>query len=109
MRRTTPAQQGIPSQAISGFITEVSKLDSLHSVMIARNDCVVAEGWWAPYEPELNHWLFSVSKSVTAIGVGLARSEGLLSLDDAVTSFFPGEMPDSLGRAACRLPDATAI
>ena len=97
MRRTTPEQQGIPSQAISGFITEVSKLDSLHSVMIARNDCVVAEGWWAPYEPELNHWLFSVSKSVTAIGVGLARSEGLLSLDDAVTSFFPGEMPDSPG------------
>ena len=33
---------------------------------------------------------YSVSKSVTSIGVGLAVQEGLLRLDDPVLRFYPG-------------------
>jgi CubicO group peptidase (beta-lactamase class C family) len=53
----------------------------------------VAEGWWAPYEAEAPHSLYSLSKSFTSTAVGLAVSEGKLSLDDQVLSFFPQDGP----------------
>ena len=94
IRRSIPETQGISSSAIHTFVEEAEKnLDSLHSLMIARNGYVVAEGWWAPYSSDLNHWLFSLSKGFTATGVGVAIDEGHLSLDDSVVSFFPEKMP----------------
>lgn len=63
----------------------------LHSFMLARHGRVVAEGWWAPYGPDFNHWMYSMSKSFTSTAVGLAVAEGKLSVEDPVVSFFPGE------------------
>jgi CubicO group peptidase (beta-lactamase class C family) len=97
MKRTLPEEQGIPSQAIADMVAAARELSSLHSVMVVRNGCVVAEGWWDPYGPSLSHWLFSLSKSVTSLGVGLAEAEGLLTLDDPVTSFFPDDLPETPG------------
>jgi CubicO group peptidase (beta-lactamase class C family) len=68
-------------------------IDSLHSLMIVRHGAVVAEGWWAPYAPELRHELYSLSKSFTSTAVGFAIAEGKLALDDPVTKFFPDEVP----------------
>jgi CubicO group peptidase (beta-lactamase class C family) len=94
MERSTLESQGILSSAILAFVEEAEeRLDALHSVMVARNGQVVAEGWWAPYTPDLNHWLFSLSKGFTSTGVGIAIGEGRLNLDDAVISFFPDEAP----------------
>ncbi len=61
--------------------------------MLVRHHYVVAEGWWAPYGPDVPHMLFSLSKSFTATAVGLALDEGRLTLDDPVRSFFPAEDP----------------
>lgn len=60
-----------------------------HSLMVLRHGSVIAEGWWQPYQPSGLHLLYSLSKSFTSTAVGIAVSEGLLSVDDAVTSFFP--------------------
>src|SRR2546423_7407980 len=65
----------------------------MNSSMLLRHGKVIAEGWWAPYAPKTPHVLHSLSKSFTSTAVGLAISEGKLSLDDAVTSFFPDEVP----------------
>jgi CubicO group peptidase (beta-lactamase class C family) len=95
--RSEPEAQGIPSQALQRFIQEADdSLDSLHSVMLLRHGNVVAEGWWAPYEPDLPHMLYSLSKSFTSSAVGLAIEEGLLSVEDSVLSFFPDEAPDDI-------------
>src|SRR5205085_2375675 len=51
------------------------------------------EGWWAPYEAEAPHSLYSLSKSFTSTAVGLAIAEGKLSLDDPVLRFFPEDAP----------------
>ena len=94
LERSTPESQGIPSSALLAFVAKTEeRLNSLHSVMVARNGSVVAEGWWAPYAPELNHWLFSLSKGFTSTGVGIAIGEGLLRLDDPVISFFRDDAP----------------
>jgi CubicO group peptidase (beta-lactamase class C family) len=53
----------------------------------------VTEGWWAPYDAESPHSLYSLSKSFTSTAVGLAIAEGKLSLDDEVLKFFPEESP----------------
>jgi CubicO group peptidase (beta-lactamase class C family) len=92
--RSTPEAQGIPSSAILAFVEEAEeKVDALHSLMVVRNGHVVAEGWWEPYRREDPHVLFSLSKSFTSTGIGLAIAEGKLSLDDTVVSIFPEDVP----------------
>jgi CubicO group peptidase (beta-lactamase class C family) len=92
--RSTPEEQGIPSSAILGFVEDAEqKIDALHSVMIVRHGHVVAEGWWSPYAAAEPHVLFSLSKSFTSTAVGLAISEGKMSLDDTVLKFFPEQAP----------------
>jgi CubicO group peptidase (beta-lactamase class C family) len=92
--RSTPEKQGISSRAVLAFVQAAdSSIDAMNSVMIVRHGRVVAEGWWAPYQAQTPHVLYSLSKSFTSTAVGLAIAEGKLSLDDRVISFFPGEAP----------------
>jgi CubicO group peptidase (beta-lactamase class C family) len=96
--RSNPEAQGIPSSAITAFLEATEQHDcGLHSFMLLRHGNVVTEGWWSPYEPEMPHTLFSLSKSFTATAVGMAVAEGRLSVDDPVLSFFPAEAPRKPG------------
>src|SRR5437879_9422961 len=65
----------------------------MNSCMLLRHGHVVAEGWWAPYDAESPHSLYSLSKSFTSTAVGMAIAEGKLSLDDEVLKYFPDEAP----------------
>jgi len=97
--RSTPEEQGVSSSAILGFVEGAEqKIDALHSIMIVRHGHVVAEGWWSPYGAAEQHMLYSLSKSFTSTAVGLAISEGKLSLDDPVLGFFPDEAPAIPGK-----------
>ena len=92
--RSTPEEQGVSSAGILSFIEATDKdIDSLNSFMMLRHGKVVAEGWWSPYHPQAPHSLYSLSKSFTSTAVGLAISEGKLSVDDPVIKFFPEETP----------------
>ncbi len=92
--RSSPEEQGISSAAILAFVETADRdIDSLHSFMLVRHGHVVAEGWWAPYDSETPHALFSLSKSFASTAVGLAVAEGKLSLDDEVLKFFPESAP----------------
>jgi CubicO group peptidase (beta-lactamase class C family) len=94
LQRATPESQGIPSAAVLRFVEALeSQTNELHSLMLLRHGCVVAEGWWSPYQPEQLHMMFSLSKSFTATAVGLAVSEGYFTLESPVLSFFPEEAP----------------
>ncbi len=95
---STPEAHGVPSTAILAFIdaTEAHGLE-LHSLMLLRHGHILAEGWWAPYEAPEPHMLFSLSKSFTSTAIGLAVSEGRLTVDDLVLSFFPAEAPAAPG------------
>jgi CubicO group peptidase (beta-lactamase class C family) len=92
--RSSPESQGVSSSSILVFVEAADKnIDSLHSLMLVRHGHVVAEGWWAPYNAESPHALYSLSKSFTSTAVGLAIAEGKLSLDDEVLKFFPDDAP----------------
>jgi len=95
--RSTPEKEGVPSQAIIDFINTANKSTSeFHSFMILRHGKVISEGWWNPYSPNLVHTLYSVSKSFTSTAIGFAVSEGKLSVNDKVISFFPDKLPDTI-------------
>lgn len=92
--RKSPEGLGVSSRSILDFIDAVHehKLE-LHSFMLLRHGSVAAEGWWAPYGPNLRHMLYSLTKSFASTGIGLAIKEGRLSVDDRVISFFPDDLP----------------
>ncbi len=95
--RSTPEAEGVSSQAITEFLEAVDHSElELHSFLFLRHGKVIAEGWWYPYKPELKHILYSTSKSFTSTAIGIAVSEGLLTVKDKVVSFFPDDLPDTV-------------
>jgi CubicO group peptidase (beta-lactamase class C family) len=94
--RSSPEAQGISSSAILSFVEAADKnIDALHSFMLLRHGHVVAEGWWAPYDAQAPHSLYSLSKSFTTTAVGLAISDGKLRLDDELLKYFPEDAPSA--------------
>src|SRR5437764_602378 len=94
--RSAPEAQGVSSPAVLKFIDSADKeIDSFHSFMLVRHAHIVAEAWWAPYNREAPHALYSLSKSFTSTAVGLAIAENKLSLDDELVKLFPDESPNA--------------
>jgi CubicO group peptidase (beta-lactamase class C family) len=110
--RTTPEAEGLSSAQLLAFVEALeSKIDAVHSVMVLRHGHVVAEGWWSPFAKDDPHVMFSLSKSFTSTAVGLAVSEGKLSVDDPVLKFFPEDAPaePSANLKAMRVRDLLAM
>ncbi|HSI76710.1 MAG TPA: serine hydrolase [Lunatimonas sp.] len=95
--RSNPSSQLVASSKILDFISAVeNSKHEMHSLMVLRNENVIAEGWWTPYAPTLKHTLYSTSKSFTATAVGFAVQENLLKVEDRVIDYFPESLPDSI-------------
>jgi CubicO group peptidase (beta-lactamase class C family) len=95
--RVRPEAVGIQPEGVLAFIDAVEKkVGGLHSFMLMRHGKVASEGWWAPYTSVNPHMLFSLSKSFTSTGIGLAVSEGILNTEDTVVSFFPNDLPEKV-------------
>lgn len=93
--RRKPEELGIATSGLLRFLDAIKPDKSnLHSFMLLRHGQVAAEAWWKPFAPERKHMLFSLSKSFTSTAVGLAVSEGLLSVGDRVADFFPEALPE---------------
>ncbi|HWX21526.1 MAG TPA: serine hydrolase [Candidatus Binatia bacterium] len=95
--RSAPEAQGVSSEGILSFLEAIAKSNhEFHSFMMLRHGHVIAEGWWRPYRPEAPQMMYSLSKSFTSTAVGFAVSEGKLTVNDSVTSFFPGDLPEKV-------------
>jgi CubicO group peptidase (beta-lactamase class C family) len=108
----SPESQGISSAAIFKFVEAAEHdLKELHSLILVRHGAIVAKGWWSPYGAQLPHMLFSLSKSFTSTGVGLAVAEGRLSVEDRVISFFPDDCPGEVSEnlASMRVKDLLSM
>ena len=89
-----PEEQGVSSRAVLDWVGAAEReADALHSFVLVRHGKIIAEGWWAPYEKDRPHMLYSLSKSFTSTAIGMAVDEGRLNLDDKVVSFFPDKAP----------------
>jgi CubicO group peptidase (beta-lactamase class C family) len=97
--RTSPEAQGVSSAGLLDFVDTLDRtITEMHGLVLLRHGQVIAEGWWSPFGSDLPHMLFSLTKSFTSTAVGMAVSEGLLSVDDFIVSFFPELVPKRIGK-----------
>lgn len=93
--RSTPEAQGVSSAALLEFVNTLDQIDAMHGLVVVRHGHVITEGWWTPYSADHPHVLYSLSKSFTSSAVGLAVSEGKMSIDDQVLKYFPDDAPEN--------------
>lgn len=93
--RVSPESVGLRSADILRFINDLEHSETeMHGLMIMRHGKVCAEGWWAPFAPNLRHGLQSHTKTYAATAVGIAYTEGILRLDERLIDIFPDESPE---------------
>lgn len=93
---TFPEAKGISASCIIDTLSEIDiRGISMHSFLLCKDDCLVAEGYYAPVKKDDLHRMFSVTKSFVSIAIGLLQEEGRLSLDDSIVKFFPEYIPNT--------------
>ena len=99
--RSTPEQEGVDSRMLRHLYKKLSTLPEvdIHHLMVLRHGKVIDELHAAPYRDSDLHTLYSASKTVTAMAVGLAVDNGLLSIDDKMSKFLRDKMPATLSPA----------
>jgi CubicO group peptidase (beta-lactamase class C family) len=93
--RATPESVGLPSSVISSFLNEAVNehgLD-LHGVTVVKDGKIVCEAQIGPYRSEYYHACHSLSKSVTAMAIGMLIDEGKLSLDSKAAKLLEKRVP----------------
>lgn len=99
--RSTPEAEGVSPELLNSFYHRITSLPDvdIHHMMVLRHDKVIGEWHAAPYQAEQLHMLYSASKTVTGLAVGLAVDDGLLKVDDKVSKFLGDKMPATLSPA----------
>ena len=88
--KISPERAGVSSEKVLNFVKIFDGYNMpLHSILMSKGDDIYAECYYAPFNESFNHRMYSVSKTFVAIAVGLAVTEGLISLDDVVSDYFP--------------------
>ena len=93
--RTTPEAVGISSKSLERLIENLEQVTEMHGIVVMRHEKICAEGWWAPYAPGIRHSLHSLSKTYSATAVGIAVTEGKVSLDEKILSIFSEKAPEN--------------
>jgi CubicO group peptidase (beta-lactamase class C family) len=87
---STPEEQGFDSaKAAEGLQAMRDQGINIHSLIVIRNDNMVLDAYFYPYDGTTFHEIASVTKSVMTTLIGIAADQGKLSLDDKMVSFFP--------------------
>ena len=69
---TFPEAKGISASCIIDTLSEIDiRGISMHSFLLCKDDCLVAEGYYAPVKKDDLHRMFSVTKSFVSIAIGL--------------------------------------
>ncbi len=88
--KITPEQAGISSKNVEKLITSLeSRNICMHSLLMMKGDKLFAEYYWAPYDKDTTHRMYSQTKSYVGIAIGLLIEDGKFSLDDTLVSLLP--------------------
>ncbi len=90
-----PEEVGIPASAIRNMLIRFDrKALPIHSLLLWRKGRLAFETTYAPLERGHLHRLFSITKTLTCVGIGLLADEGRLCLDDPIVKYFPDKCPE---------------
>ena len=83
-------------KAAQKYLAAIKKeAQDIHSIMVLKDGEVVYQNWMSQGKEDVPHILNSVSKTFTSMAVGLAVSEGLVSLDEKLVDIFPEHCPEN--------------
>jgi CubicO group peptidase (beta-lactamase class C family) len=89
-RSNTPESGGFDSGKVAEALRAIRDQNmNIHSLMVIRNDEVILDAYFYPYDGKTFHSLASVTKSVMTTLIGIAADQGKLRLDDPMVTFFP--------------------
>ena len=95
--KITPEQAGISSKAIADYISVLERRGfATHSLLMMKGDKIFAEYYWAPFNKDFCHRMYSQTKSYVAIAIGLLEEDGLIDLDRPMVSYFPEKVDGEL-------------
>ena len=88
--KITPEQAGISSATVRTFIEKLEKRGAtMHGVLFMRGDKIFTEGYWKPFHKDFCHRMYSQTKTLVGVAIGLLEEEGKLKLDDKIVCYFP--------------------
>ncbi|WP_336922538.1 serine hydrolase domain-containing protein [Aquipuribacter sp. SD81] len=86
-----PSATGLDATALLRLVREWEATDGLepHALAVVHRGALVARATWAPYMPDEDRLVYSVSKTVTACALGLLVGDGAVDLDARVVDLLP--------------------
>lgn len=85
-----PEDQGFDSAKLAEALQAIRANGiNVHSITIIRNDKMILDAYFYPYDGQTYHEIASVTKSIMTTLIGIAADQGILDLDDRMLSFFP--------------------
>lgn len=95
--KISPEAAGISSRAVKRYIELLERRSiPMHSVLMMKGDKLFCECYFAPFHKDLNHRMYSQTKSFVSIAIGFLVDEGKLKLDDKIADFFPEKIDKEL-------------
>ena len=93
LERCKPEDVGYSSEYIESFINELNSDFSIHPnrILIIKDNKVIKEQYLYPYIKETWDCVFSASKTVTALALGVLYDEGKVDLDLPVCKILKNE------------------
>jgi len=90
-RVSTPEAEGMDGSMLMSGLQAIRNGDypRVDSVVVVKNDAVIAEGYFNGFARDSLHDVRSASKSVTSALAGIAIDQGLFGLDDTLAQHIP--------------------
>ena len=89
---------------LESFMARLEREDvCMHGWMLSVGGTVKAEAYYAPFRKGDMHRVFSVSKTMIGIGIGILIADGKLRLDDRIAPYFEDWLPHGPDAQLARL------
>ena len=86
----------VSATAICRFIERLNREGvCIHGFELRVDGQARAEGYWQPFRRGEPHRMYSVSKSIVSLAIGLLIADGKLRLTDKIADFFPEYLPEA--------------
>jgi CubicO group peptidase (beta-lactamase class C family) len=90
-RTSTPEEQGVDSAQLLRALEHIDQdAINIRSMTVIRNGYIVLEAYYQPWKEDHKYHVYSVTKSVVGLLVGIAIEEGYIKdVNQPVLGFFP--------------------
>lgn len=94
MEHTDPSET--VKQAAEDFLDRLEELEvPVHSMLLVHKNQLEAEIYYEPFHRERLHRMFSVTKNLVSLGIGILAEDKKISLDDPIIDYFPELVPEN--------------